>query len=135
MIAPGTSLPARTTEFDLVDLVAYAGATWDWHRLHHDLEFVRAQGFDAPVVDGQVFGALMVEVLQDGLGPTAFVRELTFRLRAPVLAGRSVRTEATVTAVDGDAAEVELRVVLLPDADGGDEVEAVVGTARVAVTP
>ena len=31
---------ARST---LVDMVAYAGATWDWYRLHYDRDFVAAE--------------------------------------------------------------------------------------------
>jgi len=81
-------------------MVAYSGATWDWHRMHYDRDFVAAKGFDAPVVDGQVFGALMVEVLQDGLGPRARVRTLNFRFRSMVYADETVRVTATRVAGD-----------------------------------
>ena len=76
-------------------MVAYAGATWDWHRLHYDPEFVAAARLPAPVVDGQVFGALLVELLQDWLGPRCFVHELHFRFKNLVFAGETVRCEGT----------------------------------------
>lgn len=43
----------------LTDLVAYGGATWDHHRLHYDEAFARRAGFDGPIVDGQMWGALL----------------------------------------------------------------------------
>ena len=39
----------RTIE--LADMVAYAGATWDWHRLHYDSAWLASRGLDRPVVD------------------------------------------------------------------------------------
>jgi hydroxyacyl-ACP dehydratase HTD2-like protein with hotdog domain len=80
-------------------MVAYSGATWDWHRLHYDAGYVAARGLPGAVVDGQVLGALLVEQVQDWLGPLAFVHGLRFRLRAAVIAGETVRCEGAVTAV------------------------------------
>ena len=54
----------------LADMVAYAGSTWDWHRLHYDSAWLDAKGIPAPVVDGQMFGALIAQQLQDWFGPT-----------------------------------------------------------------
>ncbi|MFI6321994.1 MaoC family dehydratase N-terminal domain-containing protein [Nonomuraea sp. NPDC050556] len=70
----------RTIE--LPDMIAYAGATWDWHRLHYEGD---------PVVDGQLFGALMAEQLQD---EGARLRSLRFRLTSAVHAGETVRCTA-----------------------------------------
>jgi acyl dehydratase len=117
-------------------MVAYAGATWDWHLMHYDRDFVAAKGFDAPVVDGQVFGALMVEVLQDGLGPRARVRTLDFRFRSMVYADETVRV--TATRVDGEDASGALVFDLVVDVvrtsgqdHAANERVAVTGTATV----
>ena len=50
------------------DMVAYGGATWDWHRLHHDADYARSRGVERPVVDGQVFGAYFAAHLAEHLG-------------------------------------------------------------------
>lgn len=102
----------------LPDMVAYAGATWDWHRLHYDHEWVRSRDLDAPVVDGQMLGALMAEQLMDHFGPRAFISALSFRFRSMVFAGEAVRCEATEVARDGGSVEVEQRVLV------GDRVAA-----------
>ncbi|WP_433496485.1 MaoC/PaaZ C-terminal domain-containing protein [Sphaerimonospora sp. CA-214678] len=123
--AVGAEVPVLERTIGLRDMIAYAGATWDWHRLHYDPEYLEARRLPAPVVDGQVFGALLVEQLQDWLGPRAVVRRLHFRFKNLVFAGDTVRCTGRVTAVDGDAITVEQRIVIVD----GDEPE------RAAVEP
>jgi acyl dehydratase len=121
----GDVVPPLERSFDRADMVAYGGATWDWHRLHHDEAYLAEKRLPAPVVDGQVFGALLAEQVQDWLGPSCFVTRLWFRFASLVFAGETVRCEATVSAVDGDLVTVTSRVVV--PATGADP-------ERVAVT-
>lgn len=95
---------------DLPRMVAYAGATWDWHRLHYDTSFVQRMGVDAPVVDGQMLGALLAEMLLDHFGPRAFITALAIRYRAMVFAGETVRCEGEVVDKGDGEVTVELRV-------------------------
>ncbi len=122
----GTAVPPLTRTIELADMVAYAGATWDWHRLHYDPIYLAEKQVPKPVVDGQVFGALLAEAVLDWLGPEAFLAELSFRFKALVYAGETVRCEGSVTSVDDGRVGVDLRVVVL-DADGTD--------LRVAAAP
>jgi acyl dehydratase len=120
-------VPALERTITLTDMVAYAGATWDWHRLHYDPEYLAGRGLPAPVVDGQLFGALLAEQLQDWLGPAAVLRRLHFRFKNLVFAGETVRCTATVTGaepVEGGT----LAVV-------SSQVEVVGARPRVAVAP
>ncbi len=123
--APGTAVPPLVRRIGPADMVAYAGATWDWHRMHYDQGWCDEHGLAAPVVDGQVFGALLVEQLQDYFGPDAFVSALRFRFKNLVFAGETVRCEAVVTAVTPAEISLDCRVVAV----GLD------GAERVAVTP
>jgi acyl dehydratase len=122
----GDGLTPLERTIALTDMIAYAGATWDWHRLHYDMEFVSAKGLPKPVVDGQMLGALMAEQLMDELGPDAFITNLEFRFKAMVFAGDTVRVEGTVTGAETGAVAVAQRVMV------GDRVAAE-GTARVRV--
>lgn len=102
----------------LTDMVAYAGATWDWHRLHYDSSYIAEAGLPAPVVDGQVLGALMAEQLLDHYGPSAFITALSFRFKSMVFAGDVVRVEASAGDVVDGIVAVEQRVLV------GDKVAA-----------
>lgn len=111
------------------DMVAYAGATWDWHRMHYDTDYATAAGFPATVVDGQVFGALLAEQLQDHFGPDAVLAALHLRYKNLVFAGETVRCTARVVAVepaDGEGADL-LTVESTVEVVGPDP--------RVAVAP
>lgn len=80
----------------LTDMVRYAGATWDWHQLHYDADFLESIGLDRPVVDGQMLGALMADQLES-LGT---VQSLEFRFRSMVFAGEEITLEGVVDDVD-----------------------------------
>ena len=90
-------MPYLERKIDLVRMIAYAGATWDWARLHYDPAYVAERLLPAPVMDGQMLGALISEALLDWLGPRAFLRKLNFRLRAMVFAGDTVRCDGELT--------------------------------------
>jgi len=95
----GDSIPVleKLVTTDLI--MAYGAATWDWHRMHYDAEFARAQGLPGVVLDGQALGALLARALTDGFGPRAFVTKLSFRLRAMVAPGDVLRCEGEIASV------------------------------------
>jgi acyl dehydratase len=126
-VAVGTEVPALEVTITQTDMVAYAGATWDWHRMHYDPAFVAEKKFPAAVVDGQVYGAYLVQQLQDWLGPKAWVSALEFRFKNLVFAGDTLRCTATVTAVRPTDAGVEI--------DVESQIEVTGDKARVAAAP
>jgi acyl dehydratase len=95
----GMQCPTLKRKLDLVRMIAYAGATWDWARLHYDPAYVAERKLPAPVIDGQMLGAFLSEALLDWLGPRAFICKLNFRLRTMVFAGDTVRCAGEVTAL------------------------------------
>jgi acyl dehydratase len=106
----GMQSPLLERKLDMVRMIAYAGATWDWARIHYDPTYVAERGLPAPVIDGQMLGALLSEVLCDWLGPHAFICKLNFRLRAMVFAGDTVRCDGEMTAL---ATEGEQRLLTI----------------------
>ncbi|HJM92625.1 MAG: MaoC/PaaZ C-terminal domain-containing protein [Alphaproteobacteria bacterium] len=105
-LRPGDELPVTEKTFTSVDLVMYAGATWDWHRLHHDEGFASDMGLPAPVIDGQIYGALFAKHAIDWLGPKTFIQRLNFRMRTMAFAGDTLRTEGQVSEVLDDGVVV-----------------------------
>jgi acyl dehydratase len=118
---------------NLVDMVAYAGATWDWYRLHFDPEFVAAAKVPGPVVDGQVFGALFVELAQNWLGPSCFVRKLSFTFRNLMFVGETVRISGVLSEVRDDRVEVDLTATILASDYGPERAAARPARASVLI--
>jgi acyl dehydratase len=96
----GQATPPLEREISMVRMIAYAGATWDWHRLHYDQIYATARNLPGPIADGQMFGALLAEMLLDWLGPRAFIRRLSFRLRDMVFPDDTIRCEGEVASID-----------------------------------
>lgn len=129
------TLPDRVQTLSGASLTAYAGATWDWFQVHVDSEAAGAAGFDAPVVDGQMLGALLAAHAQDGLPVGTRVSSMSFRNSAPVHRGDTVRVVGEVVdhVISGDVVRVTVRQQVYA---GDDPPHAVVKDAStVVVTP
>lgn len=108
----GAELPALERRLDLARLVGYAAATWDWHGIHYDPAAVAAAGLPAPLVDGQMLGALLAEQALDAAAAGAEVRRMAFRFKSTVFAGDTVRVEAKVESVAGRMVRLAQRVLV-----------------------
>ena len=125
-VSVGDQVPAITKHCTLTSMIAYAGATWDWHRLHYDHEFLKSKGLSAPGVDGQVLGAYVVQAIQDWLGEGAFISELDFRYAGLVFAEEQVQVSGEVTGVSDSEISLSLKI---------DVVDATGAVLRPAVNP
>jgi acyl dehydratase len=95
-ILSGEKLPALERTFTLVDLVLYGAATWDWNRMHYDIEHTQRLKLRAPVIDGQEFGAFFARAALEWAGPRALVKRLAMRMKAMAFAGDTLRAEGEV---------------------------------------
>ncbi len=109
-LTPGRSVRPLRRHIALADMVAYGAATWDWHRLHYDEAHARRLGAPAPLVDGQMLGALLAECVLRSVGPGARLVRLSYRNRAPVRAGETVVCAGTIATSDDAGISVDLSV-------------------------
>lgn len=113
----GDRMPSLLKHCNRPSMVAYAGATWDWHRIHYDMDYLKSLGLDRPIVDGQVFGAYAVQAIQDWMGEGAFVTALEFRFANLVFADEWVRCDGEVVGVTAKEVSLKLRIDVV-DTDG-----------------
>jgi acyl dehydratase len=95
----GEAIAPLEQEITLPMMVAYAGATWDWHRYHYDLQLAHEMGLPAPFVDGQMLGGLLAKMLLRWAGPEAMLRRLWLRYRALLFPGESIACTGVVEEV------------------------------------
>jgi len=110
-ISPGESLPVLEKKFTAVDLVAYGAATWDWHRLHYDVDYARSRQLPGVIVDGQAFGALLARAALDWAGPRAFITKMSLRMKSMAFAGDTLRAEGSVSEVRQNAVVLAQRLM------------------------
>ena len=103
-ITEGQELPDLQRRIQLMDMVIYAGATWDVHRYHYDHSLATAAGYRGPFVDGQMFGALLAQQVMQWAGHEAFLRRLSYRLRHMVFADDTVVCRGRVVEARREAA-------------------------------
>lgn len=89
----------------LTDLVRYAGASGDFHPLHHDLVAAQAMGMPDVIGHGMFSAGLLARAITDFVG-VGRLRRLRFRFVNPTELGESLSTSVTVVAatmVDSDS--------------------------------
>ena len=89
-------------------LVAYAGASGDFHPFHHDETYATAHGFDRIFAHGMLTMGITGQALVAVFGPEGLDRYAADFLK-PVWPGDTLTAELTVTAVD-DAGAVEVDI-------------------------
>jgi acyl dehydratase len=107
-ILSGEKLPALEHTFTLVDLVLYGAATWDWNRMHYDIEHTKRLNLRAPVIDGQEFGAFFARAALEWAGPRALVTRLA--MKAMAFAGDTLRAEGEVERIRDGAVVLTQRL-------------------------
>lgn len=112
-------IPDLVVPLEVPQLMAYGAATWDWHKMHYDSAAAQAMGMPGPVVDGQMFGALMARQIRAWAGPRARFVELTFRNCGFVTAPNRITIVSEVVSSQpterGDEVRIASRVL---DQDG-----------------
>ena len=89
-ISEGTELPPLTKEIGPVNMMMYGAATWDFMRIHYDADHAREQGFQGAIVDGQMEGAFLAQLVIDWAGYPGALRRLGVRYRNFIYPGDTV---------------------------------------------
>jgi acyl dehydratase len=108
----GDPLPDLERLLDLPALVAYSAATWDWYDAHYDPAVAAHARLPAPLVDGQMLGALLAEHALDAFSGRGRIVRMSFRFRSPVVAGETIRCVGSVEAVDGARVRLDQQVLV-----------------------
>ncbi|MCK7623264.1 MaoC family dehydratase [Streptomyces sp. RS10V-4] len=106
--APGTDLPPLTVPVTRTLIVAGALASRDYQDVHHDAEAAREKGSPDIFMNILTTNGLVGRYVTDHFGPRAVLRKVAIRLGAPNYPGDTMVLRGTVTAADGDTAEVRI---------------------------
>lgn len=124
------SIPDLVVSLDRATLMAYGGATWDWHCVHYDSDAAKARGLKGPIADGQMFGALIARQIRKWAGPRGRFIELEYRNRLFVLAPNTVTITSEIASSQDNGAWKRVEVkASVRDQDGN----VVVESARIVV--
>ncbi|MFJ6797425.1 MaoC family dehydratase [Streptomyces sp. NPDC091268] len=89
-------------------IVAGAIASRDYQDVHHDAELAREKGSPDIFMNILTTNGLVGRYITDRLGPHAALRKVAIRLGAPNYPGDTMTLTGTVTAREGDTAEIRV---------------------------
>ena len=127
----GEPLPILEKKIRLTDMMAYGAATCDFARIHYDDAYARKQGLPSPIVDGQMLGAFLAQLVQDWAGPGGFLRSLDFQNRGMVFPNDVLTCGGHVTDIQREGSRNLVECSLWIDNQKG---ERVVGPASATVS-
>lgn len=104
--APSETIPALTR----TDFVRYAGASGDFHPIHHDESFAIEAGMPSVFGMGLLHGGMLGAYLARWAGPSN-IRMFSLRFLARVWPGDELQLSGWVEALTADTAEVVLEAV------------------------
>lgn len=98
MIRSRTSedLPEWTVTPALIDTVMYAGAMWEFQRLHFDEQWAHREGLPGPIVQGPLLGNYLVRTVEEGMDGRYEVSRVDWRNLATVRVGDTLTCGGTV---------------------------------------
>ncbi|WP_324290861.1 MaoC family dehydratase [Streptomyces sp. H27-S2] len=104
----GAQLPPLEVPVTRTLIVSGAIASRDYQDVHHDAELARKKGSPDIFMNILTTNGLVGRYVTDHLGPRAVLRKVAIRLGAPNYPGDTMTLTGTVTALDGDTAEIRV---------------------------
>ncbi|MEV0371120.1 MaoC family dehydratase [Streptomyces sp. NPDC050636] len=104
----GDELPSLTVPITRTLIVAGAVASRDYQDVHHDAEAAREKGSPDVFMNILTTNGLVGRYITDHFGPRCVLRKVAIRLGAPNYPGDTMVLSGTVTAVDGETAQIRV---------------------------
>ncbi len=104
----GDTLPPLEIPVTRTLIVAGAIASRDYQDVHHDAVLARAKGSPDIFMNILTTNGLVGRYITDHLGPHAVLGKVAIRLGVPNYPGDTMTLTGTVTAVDGNTAEIRV---------------------------
>jgi acyl dehydratase len=112
--AVGDTIAERTVHLDRESLVRYAGASGDFNPIHYRDDVAAAVGLPGVLAHGMLTMGIASSVVVAALEPGTRILDYGVRFTKPVVVdatdGADVHVLATVGAVDGESARIDLKV-------------------------
>lgn len=76
----GTEIPSLSNRVDLLQLIRYSAATWNFFLLHLEKEFAQRQGFKDANIHAPFYGAFLAKMMTDWTGDPGRLKKLGYRV-------------------------------------------------------
>jgi acyl dehydratase len=92
----GDHIPNVVKKVDLLQLIRYAAATWNFYLLHLDREFARRKGFRDANVPAPFYGAFLATMMAGWAGDPGSLKKLNYSVKVMGFPGDTLTGKGTV---------------------------------------
>ena len=76
----GTEIPSLRNRVDLLQLIRYSAAAWNFFLLHLEKEFAQKQGFKDANIHAPFYGAFLAKMMTQWIGDPGRLKKLGYRV-------------------------------------------------------
>ena len=95
-IEEGAEVTPLQKEPDSRQLVMWAGASMDYNPIHYDKDYALKQGLPGVIVQGQLAGSFLGQMITDWAGETGSLKKLTLSYKGKNLPGQRLTCRGMV---------------------------------------
>jgi len=127
----GDELPPLTKQPDTRQLVMWAGASGDYNPIHYDKEFAQSKGLSGVIVQGQLVGCFLGQLVTGWMGKEGTLQKLTCSYKEMNFPGEAITCKGKV--LKKNIEDGKYLVVCSVWAENPKGEKTVTGTATVAM--
>ncbi len=92
----GTPIPNLVKKVDLLQLIRYSAATWNFYLLHLEREFARRKGFRDANIPAPFYGAFLATMMTRWAGDPGSLKKLNYSVKVMGFPGDTLTGKGTV---------------------------------------
>ncbi|NIS59595.1 MAG: hypothetical protein GTO13_02485 [Proteobacteria bacterium] len=92
----GTHIPNVIKKVDLLQLIRYSAATWNFYLLHLEREFAQKKGFRDASIHAPFYGAFLATMMTRWTGDPGGLRKLKYTVKVMGFPGDTLNGSGTV---------------------------------------
>jgi acyl dehydratase len=96
-VAVGSEITPLVKQPTTRQLVMWAGAVGDYNPIHYDKDFAQGRGLSGVIVQGQLAGSFLSQLITDWIGEEGMVRKLSCSYKGMNYPGESLICKGKVT--------------------------------------
>jgi acyl dehydratase len=95
-VAPDAEIPPLVKQPTTKQLVMWAGASGDYNPVHYDKDFAQARGLTNVIVQGQLIGCFLGQLITDWIGDQGMLRKFTCNYKGMNFPGETITCRGKV---------------------------------------
>ncbi len=130
-IAGGNELPPLVKQPSTRQLVMWAGAAGDYNPIHYDQDFARGRGLSGVIVQGQLIGSFLGQLVTDWMGERGTLKKFSCSYKGMNYPGETVTCRGVVSGLATGDDKPSVKLHLWAENDAGEK--TVTGQAVVVL--